>query len=251
MPPQPENENVELEALVQQGMDSKESLDNIELNTQVSAMNSKETLEVLESSEALLGAAVQGIRDVGKVMEPTKEAVSKMAAFLSEMKGEKGDKGDKGDQGEKGDKGDTGADSTVPGPVGPQGEPGRDGIDGRDGVDGAPGKDGRDGRDGVDGKVGPRGPAGKDGKTPKKGKEYFTEEEVEEITRQAIERARIAVSSRTYSLNEMDDVEATSPNNNATIQYQTATGIWSTGISITVSPTAPTDPKFGDLWIQT
>lgn len=250
MPQDPENENVELEALVQQGMDSKESLDNIEMNTQISAASSKEALEVLESSEALLGEAVVGIRKVGEVMEPVKDSVSKMAAFLSDMKGEKGDRGDRGEKGEKGDKGDTGADSTVPGPVGPRGEPGRDGTDGVDGRDGKDGAPGADGRDGVDGKTGPRGPAGKDGKTPKKGKEYFTEEEVEEITRQAIERARIAISSRTYGLGEMEDVELSSPNNNSTLQYQTASRGWINGISITVSATEPIDPKENDLWIM-
>jgi hypothetical protein len=52
-------------------------------------------------------------------------------------------------------------------------------------------------------------------------------------------------------LDDLRDVDASNPNNNATIQYQTATGIWTTGISITVSDTAPTDPKFGDLWIDT
>jgi hypothetical protein len=50
-------------------------------------------------------------------------------------------------------------------------------------------------------------------------------------------------------LKNLHDVDTTGSNQNATIQYQTATGKWLTGVSITVSATAPTDPKFGDLWI--
>ena len=66
--------------------------------------------------------------------------------------GEKGDKGDKGDPGEKGDKGDQG-------PAGPQGQAGESII-------------------------GPMGPAGKDGKdgfTPRRGQEYWTYEDIQEI----------------------------------------------------------------------
>ena len=52
-------------------------------------------------------------------------------------------------------------------------------------------------------------------------------------------------------LSNLDDVnvQTTRPNENATIQYQTASGKWFTGVSITVSQTAPTDPKTGDLWV--
>lgn len=50
-------------------------------------------------------------------------------------------------------------------------------------------------------------------------------------------------------LKNLHDVDTSGANGNATIQYQTATGKWLTGVSITVSFTAPTDPKFGDLWI--
>jgi hypothetical protein len=46
------------------------------------------------------------------------------------------------------------------------------------------------------------------------------------------------------------DVGTTKPNEKATLQYQTASGKWLTGVSITVSQVAPTDPKFGDLWIS-
>jgi vacuolar-type H+-ATPase subunit E/Vma4 len=47
----------------------------------------------------------------------------------------------------------------------------------------------------------------------------------------------------------LNDVDTTAANENATLQYRTATGKWLTGVSITVSATAPTDPKYGDLWI--
>jgi DNA repair exonuclease SbcCD ATPase subunit len=54
-------------------------------------------------------------------------------------------------------------------------------------------------------------------------------------------------------LSNLDDVnvQTTRPNENATIQYQTASGKWFTGVSITVSDTPPSDPKVGDLWIAT
>jgi len=53
-------------------------------------------------------------------------------------------------------------------------------------------------------------------------------------------------------LSNLDDVnvQTTRPNENATIQYQTASGKWFTGVSITVSATAPSDPKLHDLWVQ-
>lgn len=51
-----------------------------------------------------------------------------------------------------------------------------------DGKDGKDGRDGRDGRDGVDGKNGKDGRNGTDGMTPIKGVDYFTDEEIDNIT---------------------------------------------------------------------
>lgn len=65
--------------------------------------------------------------------------------------------------GEKGDKGDPGEPGAT-GPQGPQGEPGQPGADGKPGADGA------------------------DGQTPVKGTDYFTPEEIEQITNDVLQK---------------------------------------------------------------
>ena len=118
--------------------------------------------------EPLLSAQlVQSKQNTEKMIEalkPTGEAMSKLAQFLSDMKGEKGDRGEQGEQGkgEKGDKGDTGADSTVQGPQGEQGVQGEEGPKGDKGDTGERGERGESGEDGAPGPEGERGPAGKD-----------------------------------------------------------------------------------------
>jgi len=52
-------------------------------------------------------------------------------------------------------------------------------FDGKNGKDGVDGKDGKDGKDGLNGKD---GLDGKDGYTPVKGKDYFTDEDIEGIS---------------------------------------------------------------------
>jgi hypothetical protein len=49
----------------------------------------------------------------------------------------------------------------------------------------------------------------------------------------------------------LNDVDTTAANENATLQYRTATGKWLTGVAITVGATPPSDPKYGDIWIAT
>lgn len=48
----------------------------------------------------------------------------------------------------------------------------------------------------------------------------------------------------------LPDVEVAGANTNATIQYSPTSNSWNTGVSITVSATAPADPKENDLWID-
>lgn len=247
MPQEPQEQGPELEALLQTGMQSNEKLNEIESNTEMSMMK-------LDTIDANTEASVLALDKIHKTLTTEKERpkVTVEGAEFITLKGEKGDKGDKGDQGEKGDKGDqgiqgeTGADSTVQGPKGDKGDKGDRGEVGPQGISG---KDST-----VPGPIGPQGPKGKDGKTPKKGADYLTDDEVaemrEEIATEAHTRARNAISAKTYSLREMDDLDQTGNNNNSTIQYQTATGKWFTGVSVTVSQTAPTDPKLHDLWIS-
>jgi hypothetical protein len=89
--------NPEQEALLKVGMDSKDSLDQVAMNTEVSAMKSD---EIASNTEATALAAsrlqepleqiVENTANLGKTFEQTSEPISKMVAFLSEMKGEKG-----------------------------------------------------------------------------------------------------------------------------------------------------------------
>ncbi|MBM6776022.1 collagen-like protein [Collinsella tanakaei] len=110
---------------------------------------------------------------------------SASAAVLNFMipKGAKGDTGAQGPQGLKGDKGDTG-EQGVQGERGPQGEQGVQGPQGDKGDKGEPGIQGPKGEKGETGAQGPKGdtgPKGEDGYTPKRGVDYWTDADVQEI----------------------------------------------------------------------
>jgi hypothetical protein len=109
--------------------------------------------------EALILQNEENSNRLVEALKPTAEANSKMAQFLSDMKGEKGDKGEQGEKGDQGEKGVDGKD----GKDGQNGEHGIDGLDGKDGKNGRDGKDGEKGRDGKDGNDGKNGKDGKDG----------------------------------------------------------------------------------------
>lgn len=118
---------------------------------------------------------------------------------LTGPKGEQGERGPQGLQGEpgaQGERGEQGIQGEM-GPQGPQGEQGEVGPQGPKGEDGAPGPQGEQGIQGPQGEkgdkgeqgeVGPQGPKGedgapgKDGYTPVKGIDYFTDEDMAQIT---------------------------------------------------------------------
>ena len=111
---------------------------------------------------------IQGIQ--GEKGEPGEQGIP----------GEKGEKGDKGDagpqgiqgiQGEKGDKGD-------------KGDTGEQGIQGPKGDTGEKGEQGEQGIQGLKGDKGDKGDDGEDGYTPVKGTDYWTEQEITEVTEQ-------------------------------------------------------------------
>ena len=77
--------------------------------------------------------------------------------------GPRGEKGEPGPQGIQGEKGDTG-------PQGPKGDPGEHG------------------KDGVPGQQGPKGDKGDDGYTPIKGKDYFTDDDIQEVIDDVLEQ---------------------------------------------------------------
>lgn len=80
------------------------------------------------------------------------------------------------------------------------GEKGKDGQDGRDGKDGAKGKDGKDGEKGKDGKD------GKDGYIPKKGIDYFTDKEIQEIASHASKLIKVS-GKKSYKLDENEKLK--------------------------------------------
>ncbi len=116
-------------------------------------------------------------------------------------KGEKGEKGDQGEQGEKGEKGDPGQNGVsayhswngtvltvssasggssvdLKGEKGEQGDVGPRGPQGPQGIQGEQGPQGEKGEQGPQGLLGPQGVAGY---TPKKGVDYFTQAEQDQM----------------------------------------------------------------------
>lgn len=162
--------SVELEAMVQNGIQANESLDNIEAASSASAVklgeisqNTEAQIIQLQKTTSELAEPLNQIaentKSVGETMKEQTEPISKMAAFLSEMRGDKGETGEKGNKGEtgekgekgdsiKGDKGETGSKGDV-GEKGEQGETGAQGVQGAKGDKGDTGQNGKDGVDGV------------------------------------------------------------------------------------------------------
>ena len=238
-------DNVELEAIVENGLATNQKLDGIDTINEAQLMEqqkSNDALRDIETSVDTTTVAVQkGTKEVVDTLKGThkvklverededdKEFNENEAgkALWSMLRGPKGVKGEKGDKGDKGDKGE---DSVVPGPQGPKGE---QGVKGERGTKGERGVAGPKGETGQVGPKGERGPKGADGKTPKAGKDFFTKTEIKKIVDEAVDKTdkalqpRIArsIASKSYSLNDLTDV--------------------------TVSATAPTNPQEGDLWVD-
>lgn len=102
---------------------------------------------------------------------------------LTVRNGSKGSKGDKGDTGPQGPKGDTGSSGPIgpQGPKGLKGDPGPRGAQGIQGKTGPKGDTGPQGLQGPQGEKGEKGDPGTDGYTPKKGVDYGTETEKQEL----------------------------------------------------------------------
>lgn len=105
--------------------------------------------------------------------------------------GVQGEKGDKGDTGEQGPKGDTGA-------TGPQGEAG---PQGEQGIQGPAGPAGADGEKGDKGDTGPAG------YTPKKGTDYWTPTDKQEIVNELAD-STAPVSYKAQTLTETQKAQA-------------------------------------------
>lgn len=157
------------------------------------------------------------------------------SSIAGAIKGEKGDPGEQGPQGEKGEQGPAGT-RGLRGLMGPRGFTGPKGDQGEKGDPGGPvGPQGPQGNPGPQGTPGPQGPAGKDGKdgkTPVKGTDYWTPSEIDAVIKKLddalrpglMATARSAVSSRTYSFTELEDVSDTAFTNGQVPQYNSTTG---------------------------
>lgn len=208
----------ELEALTSLTMESNETLSGIEASNEAAAVSLS---EMVQNQEAQIVQGEKNTDRIVKALETTAEPVSKMAAFLSEMKGEKGDKGDKGDTGpagEKGEKGDKGADSTVAGPQGPKGDKGEKGDKGDRGEDGEPGPKGDKGDTGPQG---PKGDKGEPGDVTK-----VVAETTEVINREFENIRRVVQGSKTINMTDIPELQSAAVGQ---VPVKQADGSWAPG----------------------
>lgn len=170
--------------------------------------------------------------------EPTTPEEKNPLAGISMIKGEKGDKGEVGPMGPRGFKGES-----IVGPRGPKGDKG-DSVVGPKGEDGktptkteikslikplipAPIKGDR-------GEKGEKGDPGKDGKDGRDGKDGLN----------GLSGGGI------HKIDDATDVSTRTAANNEILQYQVSSKKWVNGYALTVSTTAPSDPKLHDLWVD-
>lgn len=176
--------------------------------------NSENNLE--PTLEASIAQSISNTDKVVEALKPTSEAVGKMVAFLSEMKGEKGDKGEPGDDGVNGvDADESRVIESVLSQI-PVPENGTDGRDGVDGVNGVDGRDGKDGRHGIDGKdaVTPQIDYKKVvAETVKQIPKIDIDEQVKEITdkvsqntNESLQRLK-SVATKSYAMSELADTQ--------------------------------------------
>lgn len=195
----------ELEALVMQGEENKESLNNVEANTSATAVavdRSNQKLEDIDSNmEARLVQAENHINKLAPSIESMGKAMKTVDTLLNTMRGPQGEKGEKGDKGDKGDKGESGKN----GKDGKAGKDGADGLDGKDGEMGPQGPEGPQGQEGPQGKVGPKGDTGRDVDIDKVTKDIHKKFEplLEQELNKTYDKITRHVGSKTYSANEI------------------------------------------------
>jgi len=217
MQPQPENplaptENL-LDASLQVSSEANDKLTDVAANTDATVANISKSNEMLDSIDTNIENQIMQSDEHMKKMEPSMESLGRaMKTFdtvMNTLRGPEGEKGEQGERGEKGDsvqgeKGTAGADSMVVGPAGEKGDKGEKG----DSVVGEKGEKGDTGNEGPKGETGPRGVSGKNGNSPVRGEDYFTEDEVKEftdyVTSETAERVSRHVSSKTYSVTELE-----------------------------------------------
>lgn len=240
MPPQqlpPEDDNVELEAIAQNGLQANESLDNVDANTEAAALKLN---EMEQNQEAQLLQGIENNNSTNKIADsndqiarntdpsvPRKvelESTEEMSKiFFSMIKGRQGETGPQGPVGPQG----------IAGVAGPQGNQGPAGPQGPEGPEGPAGADGENGKDGKDGKDGKNGKDGKDGKdaNEKKIVETVTKVITKDVTKESKEVIdkefesvkRYIQASKSYSTGDLTDTAEASTGQVMTKQ---ADGSW-------------------------
>lgn len=136
--------------------------------------------EAAQSAESSAGQAWLSADNAAKTLKKLEDGIAS-----GDFRGEKGEKGDKGDVGPMG-------------PTGPQGPQGVQGIQGETGPVGPKGEKGE------------TGPKGDPGYTPQKGVDYWTTEEVDAVTADAVGKAEEAASTVVSDLQqELAETKAT------------------------------------------
>lgn len=153
--------------------------------------------EALEKARAAAASATEAARSAGSSAGQAGLSADNAAKMLKELEDGIASGDFRGEKGEKGDKGDIGP----MGPAGPQGPQGAQGIQGETGPVGPQGPKGE------------TGPKGDPGYTPQKGVDYWTTEEVDAVTADAVgkaeEVANTVVSDLQQQLSETKTALAT------------------------------------------
>lgn len=135
--------------------------------------------EALEKARAAAASATEAARSAGSSAGQAGLSADNAAKTLKKLEDGIASGDFRGEKGEKGDKGDVGP----MGPAGPQGPQGAQGIQGETGPVGPQGPKGE------------TGPKGDPGYTPQKGVDYWTTEEVDAVTADAVGKAEEAAST--------------------------------------------------------
>ena len=220
--PLPEEENVELEALVTQGIEADDDRKDISSATQASAVKLD---EIEKNQEAQIAQKQMSDEALASVLGEKMENFSKAQGFLSEMfeaiQGPRGPQGEQGPAGPQGEQGPKGEDSTVEGPQGPEGMQGPAGETGPEGPRGPRGFKGEPGADGAKGDQGPAGPIGELGPQWEPTGEFM-----QKVTGALFEdfapQIR-SISSRTYDIAEMGDMQGAATGQ---VPVKQADGTW-------------------------
>ena len=220
MEPEEKQKNVELDAVVQNGVDTNSKLDSIEVTNEAQVVEQQATTKAVKDVEVSVDANTKqiekGVNDFAPSLEAMAKAQELLSSFVSNLTGPEGKKGDKGDKGDKGE------DAHKTGPRGLMGPEGPEGPMGKTGPQGPMGKTGPKGL------KGDQGPAGKPGKdAPVKSIIKETTETVsKEVLKQVdkdIDSVQRHVASKSYAMRDLTDTQT---GTTGQIMMKQADGSW-------------------------